>query len=161
MGSPVSPIVANLFMHHLEVNAFEQLLSPPRVWRRYVDDTFVILKKQSVESFHETLNSLCPTIGFTLERESEQRTLPFLDCCVKVDEQNKFRVSIYRKPTHSDLYLNYLSAHPQCIKRSMVSSLAQRLERLCSDPVTLKQEQRRLKDVLQDNGYPRRVVQRF
>ena len=43
----------------------------------------------------------------------------------------------------------------------MVSSLAQRLERLCSDSVTLKQEQRRLKDVLQDNGYPRRVVQRF
>ena len=29
MGSPVSPIVATLFMHHLEVNAFEQLLSPP------------------------------------------------------------------------------------------------------------------------------------
>ena len=43
MGSPVSPIVANLYMEHFEQKA---LSAPPtpRFWHRYMDDTFVIQK---------------------------------------------------------------------------------------------------------------------
>ena len=45
MGSPVSPIVANLYMEYLEQKALSTAPHPPRFWHRYVDDTFVIHKE--------------------------------------------------------------------------------------------------------------------
>ena len=47
MGSPVSSVVANLFMQQLE----ERALAPPaqvtpKIWRRYVDDVFSIVRKE-------------------------------------------------------------------------------------------------------------------
>ncbi len=43
MGSPVSPIVANIFMQWFEETAFETFLYEISLWKRYVDDTIVIL----------------------------------------------------------------------------------------------------------------------
>ena len=42
MGSPVSPIVANLYMEHSEWEALWSASNPSRFWFRYVDDTWVI-----------------------------------------------------------------------------------------------------------------------
>ena len=38
MGSPVSPIVANLFMEAFESKALSSYPTPPCFWGRYVDD---------------------------------------------------------------------------------------------------------------------------
>ena len=51
MGSPVSPIVANLYMEVIEELAISTSSVPPKVWKRYVDDSFVIIKKDAVTSF--------------------------------------------------------------------------------------------------------------
>ena len=42
MGSPLSPIIANLFMESLEERAIESSPQKPSIWLRYVDDTFVV-----------------------------------------------------------------------------------------------------------------------
>ena len=62
MGSPVSPIVVNLCMEVIEELAISTCTSsvPPKVWKRYVDDSFVIIKKDAVSSFHNTLNASDP-----------------------------------------------------------------------------------------------------
>ena len=51
MGSPVSVVVANLVMEDVEERAIESFGQPPRVWMRFVDDTFVILDKVAVDKF--------------------------------------------------------------------------------------------------------------
>ena len=70
MGSPVSSVVANLFMERLEKDA---LSSPgalrPRVWKRYVDDVFSILRRANVRDFLKYLNSIDDNIEFTVEEE--------------------------------------------------------------------------------------------
>ncbi|BHF74023.1 hypothetical protein SprV_0401710700 [Sparganum proliferum] len=48
---------------------------------RYVDDTFVIIKRDMVQEFHNALNSVSPDIQFTMEAESNKQ-LPFLDVLV-------------------------------------------------------------------------------
>ena len=62
MGSPVSPIVANLCMEEIEETAITLTPVPPKIWKRYVDDVFCIIKEDSVAPFHHTLNSIDPRI---------------------------------------------------------------------------------------------------
>ena len=58
MGSPVSPVVANIYMEMFEELALRTATHPPRIWRRYVDDTFCVITKTEVEGSLSHLNSL-------------------------------------------------------------------------------------------------------
>ena len=42
MGSPLSPIIANLYMEKFEKEALKSYPLKPSLWKRYVDDTNVI-----------------------------------------------------------------------------------------------------------------------
>ena len=83
MGSPVSPIVANLYMEYLEQKALSTAPHPPKFWGRYVDDTFVIHKEANKQSFLQHINSVDPAIRFTVEDIKEDGSIPFLDTIVK------------------------------------------------------------------------------
>ena len=60
MGSPISPLVANLFMEDPEVQAIRTSTTPPILWKRFADDTFTIIKKNNRDSFLQHLNSIHP-----------------------------------------------------------------------------------------------------
>ena len=62
MGSPISPIVANLYMEGFETKAISSSPHPPYLWKRFVDDTFTIIKSSEKERFLEHLNSIDPNI---------------------------------------------------------------------------------------------------
>ena len=81
MGSPVSVVVADLVMEDVESRALTSFPSPPRYWKRYVDDTCCASRTNSVENFHHHLNSIEHSIPFTLEAES-QGQLAFLDVLI-------------------------------------------------------------------------------
>ena len=49
-----------------------------KVWKRFVDDSFAIITKSAVLSFHDTLNSIDPNISFTIEHEQNEQ-IAFLD----------------------------------------------------------------------------------
>ena len=51
MGSPLGPIVANIFMEKFEEEALATAPHPPSLWKRYVDDTFVIQEEQDKNEF--------------------------------------------------------------------------------------------------------------
>ena len=74
MGSPVSPIVANLYMEYLEQKALST--APHQFWCRYVDDTFVIHKEANKQGFLQHINSVDPAIRFTVEDNKEDGSIP-------------------------------------------------------------------------------------
>ena len=125
MGSPVSTVVANLVMEDVEKRARSTFHSPPKLWKRYVDNTFVIIHKNSVEDFLYHLNTIENSIKFTIKKEADY-TLPFLDTLVRRNEHGDFSTSVYRKPTYSNRYLNFRSDHPLEHKHSVVRSLIDR-----------------------------------
>ena len=131
MGSPVSFTVANLVVEEIEQKALSTFESPPRFWKRYVDDTLTVLHKDTINIFHEHLNSINPHIQFTVEVESD-RTLPFLDVLIRRDVDGCISTSVYRKPTHTDKYLDFSSHHPLQHKVSVIRTLFARASNLSS-----------------------------
>ena len=99
MGSPISPVVANLFMENLEVQAIRTSPTPPSLWKRYVDDTFTIIKKEDRNSFLEHLNSIHQNTTFTCEEVRDDGSMPFLDILVTPKEDGSLSTSVFRKPT--------------------------------------------------------------
>nr|VZI36911.1 unnamed protein product [Spirometra erinaceieuropaei] len=98
MGSPVSGLVAELVLQELEKTVVLQ--HEPVIWRRYVDDTFVIVKKDMLQHFHSLLNAVFPDIEFTREEEQEQQ-LPFLDVLVRRNLNGELETTVYRKATNT------------------------------------------------------------
>ena len=68
--------------------------------------------------------------------------------------------SVYRKPTHTDRYLDFDSHHPSMHKASVVKVLFNRARDHSSCAVTLHNENQRIKSVLRMNNYPRSFVDR-
>ena len=159
MGSPLSPIVANLYMEHLEEIALQTAPSPPRLWLRYVDDTFVIWThgQNELERFHEHLNSQHPNIQFTVELEEEGR-LAFLDVQVPRHD-TRLSTAVYRKPTHTNRYIPFHSHHHPRTVTGVLRGMRDRAHRIC-DSTSKQQELQHLQDVFQANGFPKSLVKK-
>ncbi|XP_047985276.1 uncharacterized protein LOC125225561 [Leguminivora glycinivorella] len=86
MGSPIAPVVANLFMENFEQRALESCPHKPRLWWRYVDDVFAVVTGRDLDPLLAHLNAQHPKITFTIEKECNG-ALPFLDVLVQRDER--------------------------------------------------------------------------
>ena len=51
MGGPASPTAAEIYMQAHEHTALSLTLHPPKVWERFVDNVYSILKLMDVEKF--------------------------------------------------------------------------------------------------------------
>ena len=155
MGSLVSAIVANLYMEYLEQKALSTAPHPPRFWHRIVDDTFVIHKEVNKQNFLQHINSVDPAIKFTVEDNKKDGSIPFLDTIVKPEENGGLSITVYRKPTHTDLYLQWDSHHILSTKFSVINTLSHRAKTVCSNPELLKQEKEHLRKALTQCRYPK------
>ncbi|XP_072023258.1 uncharacterized protein [Amphiura filiformis] len=163
MGSPCSPLVANAYMEYFEKRALSSAPHPPRMWVRYVDDTFCVIKTSHVDEFTDHINSQDNNIKFTREEE-EDGQLPFLDTLIVRASDGSVKVKIFRKPTHTDQYLSFASHHPLEHKLSVIKTLLYRSE-IVTDPEDRAEEIEHVKGALRNCGYrdwtfsePRRSV---
>ena len=81
IGSPVSVVIADMVIENIEQRTLNSFSHHPIFWKRYVDDTCVALLPSLVGSFHQHLNSIEPSIQFTVEIENNG-CLPFLDILI-------------------------------------------------------------------------------
>ena len=61
MGSPISVIVAEIVMQHVEERALATCRQTIPHWLRYVDDTFTAVHKDEIDDFHDHLTNRTPT----------------------------------------------------------------------------------------------------
>ena len=59
MGSPISPVLANIFMEDFEQKALGTARLKPKLWLRYVDDTFIIWS-HGLENLDDFLSHINP-----------------------------------------------------------------------------------------------------
>ena len=141
MGSPLSPIIANLYMEAFEKESISTAPDPPTFWRRFVDDTFVIIQKAKEDSFFNHINSIDNKIQFAKEASRSDGSMPFLDTLVTINGDGSLNTKVYRKPTHTDLYLQWDSHHSIAAKYSVINTLHHRAKAVSSNNQLLKEEE--------------------
>lgn len=138
MGSPVSVVLSEIFMHFMEAEAMR--LCPtefkPLFYGRYIDDILVVSgSKAQFESLFGHMNTCCPnlaTIRFTKEEEVTGK-LPFLDILINRLPGPTMRYSVYRKKTHSNRYCHPTSAMPASVFCGILRTMRLRGIRYCSN----------------------------
>ena len=121
LGDPASSTTTEIYMQACERTAITKVLHHPKFWEQLSDDVYSILKHTHLENVFHHINNLHQNIKFTMEKESN-RELAFLDSLLKRNNGEIF-VLVYRKPTHTEQYLQYSSHHQTSCKESAVSSL--------------------------------------
>ena len=84
--------------------------------------------------------------------EKEKGCLPFLDLLIKSLPSVHLLTAVYRKPTHSDRYLDFRSEHPIQHKQSVVNTLLEWAKKLSSTTQDLNNELKYVKRTLLLNG---------
>ena len=146
-------------MQAYERTAITTALHPPKVWERFVDEVYSILKRTHFENFFHHISNLHQNIKFTMAKESNGE-LVFLDTLLKRNN-GEISVLVYRKPIHTDQYLHYSSYHQTTCKESVVSSLFNRAYSIITNKDYFHKENARIKQVLKENGYRESIINKI
>ncbi|XP_076299355.1 uncharacterized protein LOC143218195 [Lasioglossum baleicum] len=158
MGSPISPLIANLVMEKLEQDSISKLPFELVFYKRYVDDVITCLKPQQLQTVLDTFNSFHDRIQFTHEIENDS-CLSFLGVSVLRDG-NKLKTNWFHKTSWSGRYVNFHSHHPLQHKIGLVKGLIDRAI-LLANPEFRSDNLKIIKDVLRRNGYPVELTSRI
>ena len=158
MGSPLAPTFANFFMDWFErtyMPEFEKLGLVS--WWRYVDDTFVLIKDlKVVDELLKLMNTKHKNIKFTIELERKKK-IPFLDVLISRKSMG-YMTTIYRKPTFTGVYLNWMSLTAKSYKIGLIKCLLNRAWKICSNYELFHLEVLKTKAILRKNEYPCSVI---
>ena len=151
---------------------------PPSPWRCYVDNTYTIMKKAHAQKLTEYLKMVDPDIKWVMEGEVEtvvtedadeivwdrvERALAFLDTFLDtwsvILQDGSIKTNLFRKETHTNLYLNFSSNHPLEHKRGEVHTLLHCAETIVSEPKDREEEKAHIKQALCWNCYLSRLLE--
>ena len=151
MGSPVSPIVANLYMEYFEREA---LCTASTHLGIGIGLWMILCHLSRVPRIVIPGSYIDPAIKFTVEGNQENGAIPFLDTLVKPEADNSLSISVYRKPTHTDKYLQWDSYHNLAAKYSVIGTLTHRAKTVCTGPELFNKEIQHLREALSRCNYP-------
>ena len=114
MGCPLGPTLANFFLRCIEQKLFENKSDfLPLVCLRYIDDIYCVFETESASlAFLQMLNSQHAAIKFTIKKETNRKSLTFLDVQIQLTDKG-YNSCVWRKPTNTGLLLNYKADCPK------------------------------------------------
>lgn len=134
MGNPLSPFLADLFLHNFETTHIIPKFDKIKYYKRYVDDCFLLFNGSTseVQNMLNSINNINSNINFTIEIEVNNR-INYLDLWIGKNGDNSFSFDIYRKSTQTDHVIPANSCHSLSHKMAGFHSL---LNRLLNIPMT-------------------------
>ena len=90
-----------------------------------------------------------------MEDNKEDGSIPFFDTIIKPEADGTLSITVYRKPTHTDQYLQWDIHHHLPAKFSVIHTLSHRASTVCSKPELLPQEKDHLRKALTKCKYPK------
>jgi hypothetical protein len=157
MGSPLAPILANIFIgFHEQTWVLNCSSSPPIFYKRYVDDIIAIFNSEyEAQEFFKHLNKQHENLKFTMEKEQDNQ-IAFLD--VLIQKCITFSTSVYHKKTYTGLLQNYFSFAPFSYKISLIRCLIDRTFKINNTWLGFDKDIKNLSLVLQNNQFPQKII---
>lgn len=154
MGNPLGPTLANFFLADLETKMFKDYNGiKPKGFVRYVDDIFCVFEQSSqIDPFFSFLNQLHKNLTFTLEMGTD--SLPFLNTLIEIDGSD-FQSSIYRKKTHTGVFMNFNAIVPTKWKFGLILCLLNTAKVVCTSDSLFWEEISKLRKMFFLNNYPK------
>lgn len=166
MGNPLSPLLADLFLDHLENNFIfksptSQIFNKIKVWYRYVDDVLAFIEGSPMDTQQILLeiNQIHPSISFTLELENNN-CINFLDLTLQ-KTSTKLEFSIFRKSTQTDHLLPPSSNHPFQQKMAALYCYTHRLLNIPMSDTNFNNELNILKQIAVNNEFNPNIVNKL
>ena len=98
--------LAEIRVADVENTALTTYKDPPNTYRHFVDDGIGDFRDKShADGFLNYLNSLTDDLQYTIEYPSHDGYLPYMNILIHADKST----SVYRKPTHTNIYVRYNS----------------------------------------------------
>ena len=150
MGSALGPVLANIILSEFEKLVVSDLIASGiiKFYRRYVDDSLVLIRPWDILYVLNKFNSFDKDITITVDTFSDG-IIYFLDILI-----SKNNTDVYYKPTHTGQYTNFPSFEPFSRKTAWVQSLYHRARKLCSNNCLFENQVRKLKSFMSWNGFP-------
>ena len=152
MGSPLGPLMANVFMCHLEDKLARDGMVPS-LYKRYVDDTLARMPNtDAAADFLATLNGLHPSLKFTMELPSENM-IPFIGIQI-IKNGTELETRVYRKQTNTGLLLHFQSHVDKRYKTGLLKTMLHRAHALSSTTEAFNEECAKLRSIFSRLDYP-------
>ena len=145
MGSPLGPLLTNIFMT-LEGEVIPKITPYLCNWKRYVDNIHAYVNLEKADFILRKLNSYHPNIQFTFELE-KNKPITCLDVLVKRTVTNQIETCVHSKETSPDLCINWNSYESVEWKIGTLRNIVKRAKTACFTTILLNQEIEYLKAV--------------
>lgn len=156
MGTPVAPIFANIFMYLLERKVLDKYGDSIVYYKRYLDDIFLICKKEKKEEIMTSLQSMEKNIKLEFVVSDDSAT--FLDLFFYKGERfhatGMLDFKIHQKALNKYLYLPHGSYHTDSSKKGFIKAELQRYIRSSSSIENYIEMKKVFFARLRNRGYP-------
>ena len=94
-------------VEEIEESAISNSPVPPKIWKRYVDDSFCIIGKDDGSAFHDTLNSIDTNNGPTVIHLSSSKTYRLKKLDPQQPNQNRLERANFKQEISKKLPANF------------------------------------------------------
>ena len=152
MGSPLGPLMANVFMCHLE-DKLARGDMVPSLYKRYIKYTLPRMPNtDAAADFLTTLNGLHPSLKFTMELPADNM-IPFIEIEI-IKNGTELKTRVYRKPTNTGLLLHFQSHVDKRNKTGLLKIMLHRAHALSSTTQAFNGECAKLRSIFSRLDYP-------
>jgi hypothetical protein len=159
MGSPISSIIAKIFLQHFKDVHIKQLLDTKNIllYTQYIDNIQIIYDTRThPHAINSYINQIHDNIKLNPTCESNMY-INFIDLTVTCKQTN-LEIDIFRKPSTTDTTVNFLSNHPTEHK---MAALRSHISGMYSLPLTpgKKQKEWEVIQLIARNDFPQNLLQ--
>ena len=166
IGLSLMVVMAEAFLQALEAKAIIRALNQqppvaPLSFLRYVDDSHSrFIDTECAVNFLTVLNQQHQKIQYTIEHESDEKELQFLDIKIINNGNGKYEFDVFRKNAITNVQVKPDSGHDPRVLKGIFKGFVYRALKICSEKF-LKKEIEFLINVFSENGYKKHSLQKM
>jgi hypothetical protein len=148
--------LAKLYIQLIEERYIKHWIEDQNIvyYKRYVDDIFIIFDTSRINeiTINEVISSIDQHLEFKITEETNN-SINYLDMAINRNK-DRMEISIYRKPTNTNVTIQHTSNHPQDHKYAAYRYYINRMIILPNTERARIQEQKYILNTARHNGFP-------